>query len=54
MDQRVAVTEEEYLSPYRVFSRDEKKQEYLRLALKNEKLRFYIGDVSDADSLRVP
>jgi UDP-N-acetylglucosamine 4,6-dehydratase/5-epimerase len=37
----------------RVFSRDEKKQEDLRIALKNEKLRFYIGDVRDQDSLRV-
>ena len=36
----------------RVFSRDEKKQEDLRIALKNEKLRFYIGDVRDPDSLR--
>lgn len=36
----------------RVFSRDEKKQEDLRIALKNEKLRFYIGDVRDSDSLR--
>ena len=36
----------------RVFSRDEKKQEDLRIALNNEKLRFYIGDVRDPDSLR--
>jgi UDP-N-acetylglucosamine 4,6-dehydratase len=36
----------------RVFSRDEKKQEDLRIALDNEKLRFYIGDVRDPDSLR--
>ena len=36
----------------RVFSRDEKKQEDLRIALNNEKLRFYIGDVRDSDSLR--
>jgi len=35
----------------RVFSRDEKKQEDLRIALNNEKLRFYIGDVRDPDSL---
>lgn len=35
----------------RVFSRDEKKQEDLRIALNNEKLRFYIGDVRDRDSL---
>ncbi len=36
----------------RVFSRDEKKQEDLRIALNSEKLRFYIGDVRDQDSLR--
>lgn len=36
----------------RVFSRDEKKQEDLRITLNNEKLRFYIGDVRDPDSLR--
>ena len=36
----------------RVFSRDEKKQDDLRIALNNEKLRFYIGDVRDLDSLR--
>lgn len=36
----------------RVFSRDEKKQEDLRIELNDEKLRFYIGDVRDTDSLR--
>ena len=36
----------------RVFSRDEKKQEDMRIALNNEKLKFYIGDVRDPDSLR--
>jgi UDP-N-acetylglucosamine 4,6-dehydratase len=36
----------------RIFSRDEKKQEDLRIALNNERLRFYIGDVRDPDSLR--
>jgi len=35
----------------RVFSRDEKKQEDMRLALANDKVRFYIGDVRDYDSL---
>lgn len=29
----------------RIFSRDEKKQEDMRIALKNSKLKFYIGDV---------
>lgn len=35
----------------RIFSRDEKKQEDMRIALKNEKLRFYIGDVRDYTSI---
>jgi UDP-N-acetylglucosamine 4,6-dehydratase len=29
----------------RIFSRDEKKQEDMRLALNNQKVKFYIGDV---------
>jgi len=36
----------------RVFSRDEKKQEDMRIALNHPKLRFYIGDVRNEDSLR--
>jgi len=36
----------------RVFSRDEKKQEDMRIAINNPKLRFYIGDVRDYDSVR--
>lgn len=36
----------------RVFSRDEKKQEDMRIALNHPKLRFYIGDVRDTSSLR--
>jgi UDP-N-acetylglucosamine 4,6-dehydratase len=35
----------------RIFSRDEKKQEEMRIALNNPKLRFYIGDVRDYESL---
>ena len=35
----------------RVFSRDEKKQEDMRIALNNQKLKFYIGDVRDYESL---
>src|SRR3990172_6420832 len=35
----------------RVFSRDEKKQEDMRLTLRNEKVKFYIGDVRDFNSL---
>ena len=35
----------------RIFSRDEKKQEEIRIALNNPKLKFYIGDVRDYDSI---
>jgi len=35
----------------RIFSRDEKKQEQMRIALANEKAKFYIGDVRDYSSL---
>ena len=39
------------VSEIRIFSRDEKKQEDMRIALNNSKLKFYIGDVRDYDSL---
>lgn len=35
----------------RIFSRDEKKQEDMRIALANDKVKFYIGDVRDYTSL---
>ncbi|MGV3629841.1 MAG: polysaccharide biosynthesis protein [Bacteroidota bacterium] len=35
----------------RIFSRDEKKQDDMRNTLKNEKLKFYIGDVRDYNSI---
>ncbi len=35
----------------RIFSRDEKKQEDMRIALGNDKVKFYIGDVRNPDSL---
>lgn len=35
----------------RIFSRDEKKQEELRLSFNNSKLKFYIGDVRDYASV---
>jgi len=35
----------------RIFSRDEKKQEDMRIAFSNPKLKFYIGDVRDYDSI---
>ena len=39
------------LREIRIFSRDEKKQEEMRLALNNDKLKFYIGDVRNYDSI---
>ena len=35
----------------RIFSRDEKKQEDMRIALKSDKVKFYIGDVREYDSV---
>lgn len=35
----------------RVFSRDEKKQEDMRIALADDKVKFYIGDVRDYSSI---
>jgi len=35
----------------RIFSRDEKKQEDMRIALANDKLKFFIGDVRNPDSI---
>ncbi|MDM0686140.1 polysaccharide biosynthesis protein [Clostridium perfringens] len=35
----------------RVFSRDEKKQDEMRNKLKNDKIKYYIGDVRDIESL---
>lgn len=35
----------------RIFSRDEKKQEDMRIALKDDKAKFYIGDVRNYDSV---
>ncbi len=39
------------LEEIRIFSRDEKKQEDMRIRLKNEKVKFYIGDVRNLDSV---
>ena len=36
----------------RIFSRDEKKQDDMRKLYKNDKLKFYIGDVRDISSVR--
>jgi len=35
----------------RVFSRDEKKQEDMRIELKSDKLKFFIGDIRNYDSI---
>lgn len=35
----------------RIFSRDEKKQEEMRIAMRSDKLKFYIGDVRDYHSM---
>ena len=35
----------------RIFSRDEKKQDDMRIAFNNPKLKFFIGDVRDYDSI---
>ena len=35
----------------RIFSRDEKKQEDMRIALKNDRVKFFIGDVRSYDSV---
>ncbi|MEZ9349954.1 polysaccharide biosynthesis protein [Vibrio splendidus] len=39
------------ISEIRIFSRDEKKQEDMRIKYKNQKLKFYIGDVRDYNSI---
>jgi UDP-N-acetylglucosamine 4,6-dehydratase len=37
----------------RIFSRDEKKQEDMRIAINNPRVKFYIGDVRDYDSVHL-
>ena len=39
------------LSEIRIFSRDELKQEDMRIRFNNEKLKFYIGDVREFESI---
>ena len=41
----------DHFDEIRIFSRDEKKQDDMRNQLKNEKLKFYIGDVRNYDSI---
>lgn len=40
------------ISEIRIFSRDEKKQDDMRHQYRNDKIKFYIGDVRDIDSLQ--
>jgi len=40
------------IAQIRIFSRDEKKQEDLRISLNNERVKFYIGDVRNYDSVQ--
>ena len=40
-----------HFSEIRIFSRDEKKQDDMRNLLKSDKLKFYIGDVRNYDSI---
>ena len=40
-----------FFSEIRIFSRDEKKQDDLRKRINDNKVKFYIGDVRDRDSL---
>ena len=41
----------DHFSEIRIFSRDEKKQDDMRTKLNNNKLKFYIGDVRDYNSV---
>lgn len=41
----------DHFKEIRIFSRDEKKQDDMRTQLKNSKLKFYIGDVRNYDSV---
>lgn len=41
----------DYFKEIRIFSRDEKKQDDMRTQLKNDKVKFYIGDVRDYNSV---
>jgi UDP-glucose 4-epimerase len=40
------------IAEIRIFSRDEKKQDDMRKLYNNSKLKFYLGDVRDVDSVR--
>jgi UDP-glucose 4-epimerase len=40
------------ISEVRIFSRDEKKQDDMRKQFSNDKVKFYLGDVRDVESIR--
>jgi len=40
------------ISEIRIFSRDEKKQHDMRIAFNNSKIKFFIGDVRDKESIK--
>ena len=42
------------IAEIRIFSRDEKKQDDMRNALRNDRLKFFLGDVRDPGSLLAP
>ncbi len=41
----------DHFKEIRIFSRDEKKQDDMRNLYKNDKIKYYIGDVRDYNSL---
>ena len=41
----------DHFSEIRIFSRDEKKQDDMRNLYKNDKIKYYIGDVRDFSSV---
>ena len=43
--------EKDEFKEIRIFSRDEKKQEAMRIDLNNDKVKFYIGDIRDYQSI---
>ncbi|WP_275316855.1 polysaccharide biosynthesis protein [Tenacibaculum bernardetii] len=43
----------DHFKEIRIFSRDEKKQEDMRIQFNNDKLKFYIGDVRDFNSVEL-
>ncbi|SDW85393.1 UDP-glucose 4-epimerase [Hydrobacter penzbergensis] len=45
------VLHEDQFSEIRIFSRDEKKQDDMRKAINNDKVKFYIGDIRDQQSI---